>query len=485
MEKMFKPRSIAFVGASNSLAKWGGIVFRNLVSAKYEGRVYPINSREGTIQGYKAYPTVRHIPGEVDLAIFTVPANAILEAVSSCVDKRIPAGIVITAGFAELGEEGRLLQDEMVRRARAGNMLLVGPNGQGIAVPGSRLYPWIPMFRPDPGPVGIASQSGNVATVFSEQLAEFGFGCSKVISVGNCADLGWPEYLEYFRHDHETKVVLLYIEGITQGQEFFAAAKRTSLQKPVVMFKSGRTEAGTRAASSHTGVLAGAEDIFSAACRQAGLIRVYTLEEAVIMAATLAGSTPLPRGRRVGIITGGGGHGVIAADASVELGLDLVRFSEKTINRLRSHLPAWWSPNNPVDMVAGLGFGGPRELIPIVMESGEVDGVILLGIGWVYSMMDAINRPTDFRDIKDELLRAHIDNDVRYCETLAEYTRAWGKPLVMSSPVARLAIRRSYPGLMRIMEQGIMLYPTIEDALRAMSALIGRYEFLARHGAAD
>jgi acyl-CoA synthetase (NDP forming) len=231
-------------------------------------------------------------------------------------------------------------------------------------------------------------------------------------------------------------------------------------------------------------VLAGADAVFSAACKQAGLIRVDTLEEAAIMAAALV-NTPLPRGRRVGIITGGGGFGVIAADVSVKRGLDLVLFSDETIDRLRRHLPAWWSPNNPVDMVAGLGYGGPRDLIPVLMESGEIDGLILLGIGWVYSMLDAVNHPTDFGNIENELLRAHINNDLQYCETLAEYTRKWGKPLLMSSSVARLAIRRVYPGLKKILEQGIMIFPTIEDAIRVISALVERYEFLACEGAVE
>ena len=481
MEKIFSPRSIAFIGASNSIAKWGGIIFRNLLDGGYEGAIYPVNQREEKILELRAFRSVLDIPGEVDLAIFTIPAAAISDSISDCVKKGIKAGIVITAGFSELGAQGRVLQEDMLKIARAGGMVLVGPNGQGISVPRQKLHPWMPTFKPDPGVIGIASQSGNVSTALSEQLAEFGFGCSKVVSAGNCADIGWPDYLEYFRQDSETKVILLYIEGLDEGRDFLEAAKRASLEKPVVIVKSGRTEAGGSAVASHTGVLAGSDEVFTASCRQAGLVRADSLEDAVFTAATFV-ATPLPQGRRVGIITGGGGFGVIAADAAIRLGLDLVKFSDETIGELRKHLPPWWAPNNPVDMVAGIGFGGPRELIPILMESGEVDGVILLGIGWHYSMVDAVNAKVDYLTLDNEETRKRFEHEIRYSSRLADYARQWGKPLLMTSAVARLAVRRKYTSIVRLLEQGIMIYPTLEDVVKAFSNLADRHHFLKREG---
>ena len=289
------------------------------------------------------------------------------------------------------------LQAEMVQRARAGGMVLIGPNGQGIAVPRTKLYPWMPAFMPDPGSIGIASQSGSVATVLSQRLAEFGFGCSKVVSAGNCSDIGWPDYLEYFRRDPDTKVILLHIEGLDDGQAFFQAAKRAALAKPVVIVKAGRTQVGMSAAATHTGALAGSDRVFSAACKQSGIIRMDKMEEAVIMAAALV-STPLPAGRRVAIVTGGGGFGVIAADAAAQAGLDVVRLSEETIAKLRERLPSWWAPNNPVDLVAGLGYADAVDLIPILMQSGEVDGVMSLGMGWIYAMLDPVNSQKELRE---------------------------------------------------------------------------------------
>lgn len=480
MEKIFSARSVAFVGASNNRTKWGGIIFRNLRKGGYKGEIYPVNPGEQEVQGYKAYPTVSSIPAEVDLAVFTIPAHLVPDAISDCIRKGVQAGVVITAGFSELGEEGRALQEEMVRRAKSGGMVLVGPNGQGIAVPKAGLFPWIPFFQPDPGAIGIASQSGNVATVLTEQLAELGFGCSKAISTGNCGDLGWSDYLDYFGKDPDTQVVLLYIEGLNDGRSFFQAARKTSMAKPVVVLKSGRTEAGSRAASSHTGVLAGSDQTFSSSCRQAGIIQAESVEEAVILAATFV-STPLPAGRRLGIVTGGGGYGVIAADAAARRGLDLVRLSSGTIEKLRKHLPPWWSPNNPVDLVAGLGaYGGPMDLIPILMESGEVDGMIFLSAGWVYGMLDPLNGRDGLHNTERQDIQYLLKADLDFCQWLADYTRNCGMPLLTHSTMARLAVRRQYAGLLRIIAQQIVLYPGIDDATRAFSALAQRRDFLSR-----
>ncbi len=479
MERLFSPRSIVFVGASNSLGKWGGLVFRNLLDGGYKGEIYPVNPREESVQGRKAYSSVADVPGPVDMAVFAIPAALVPDAISECAAIGVRAGVVVTAGFAELGEHGEALQEEMVRRARQAGMILVGPNGQGISVPSRDLHPWFPRFRPKPGFIGIASQSGNLCTVLSAQLAEFGLGCSKVISAGNCADLTWPDYLEYFRRDPETRVVLLHMEGIGDGRGFLRFARDTAMEKPVVVLKTGRTNAGKRAARSHTGVLAGSDDLFDDMCRQTGLVRADTTEDAVLAAAALL-STPLPAGRRVGIITGGGGLGVMAADACARLGLDVVQFSPPLIERLRSHLPPWWSPNNPVDLVGGLGYAGPAELVPILMESGEVDGVIAIGVGWVYPIVDGVDGPLDLTDPRNVALKRRVEETVRDCELFAEHSRRWDKPLILTSPVARWVFRRKYQGLLDLLKQGVMLYPTVEDAAKAFSALAERHDFLKK-----
>lgn len=483
MGKVFTPSSVAFVGASNNMGKWGGIILRNMVKGGYEGEVYPVNPGETEVQGMKAYKSIADIPYDVDLAIFTIPAKAIIDSIKACVKKKVPAGVVVTAGFGELGEEGKALQEEMVAVAQKGGMVLVGPNGQGIASPKASLYPWMPILRPPLGYIGLASQSGNVSTVFCEQLMEFGFGVSKAVSAGNCADIGWPDYLEYFRQDPDTKVVLLYLEGLGDGRAFFEAAKKTALEKPVVLVKGGGTEAGVRAVASHTGVLAGSDNVFSAACKQAGVYRAASLEEASIVSAALV-NTPLPEGPRVGIVTGGGGFGVMAADSCVKTGLTLPMLSDRTVEKLKEVLPPWWSPGNPVDMVAGLGYGGPREIIPVLMESGEFDAVIMLGVGWIYSMMDPAGANFDFANVNNEGIKKRLDEDVSYCTTLSDYAKRWGKPLLMTSSMARLAVRRGYPGLMCLIDSGNMIYPAIDDAVSALSALADRRDFMRSNGQA-
>lgn len=476
MEKIFSPRSVALIGASNSVAKWGGIVTINVLMGGFTGKLYPVNPKEKTIHGIPAYASVRDIPGEVDLAVIIVPAVGVPDVISDCVAKGIQAAIVITSGFAELGDQGQALQDEMRKRAKAGGMVLVGPNGQGIAAPDSKFYPWFPTFRPDPGVIGIASQSGGISTELSEQIAEYGFGCSKVVSTGNCADLAWADYLTYFRQDPATRVVLLYMEGAGQGRAFFEAARKTSLEKPVILIKSGRTEEGGRAASSHTGSLAGSDEIFDGICRQAGLNRARTLEEAVVLACAFV-TTPLPKGRRVCVLTGGGGQGVLTADAIAERGLTLPPLSESTIARLREYLPAWWHPNNPVDMVAGLGYGGPREIIPVLMESGDFDGIIFNGIGWIYSMVDPVNASREHKIIRKGAQRV-LDQEVDLSHLLVEFSSKWGLPLLINSKVVRQAIRRDYEAVLNLLNHGIMVYPNAHHVVNAFAALADRYDFV-------
>lgn len=484
MEKIFSAESVALIGASNSRSKWGGLVMRNIINGGFKGNIYPVNSKEETIQGLKSYPSILDIPGSVDVVVFTIPASGIPNAISDCVKKGVKAGVVITAGFAELGDEGRQLQEEMLKRARAGGMVLVGPNGQGIAVPSRNFYPWFPTFKPVPGVIGIASQSGAISTELCDNLATFGFGCSKVISAGNCADIGWADYLDYFRHDPETKVVLIYMEGIKDGRRFFEAAKKCALEKPIVLVKSGRTDAGTKAASSHTGSMAGSDALFSSACRQAGIVRADTLGDASIMAAGFV-KAPLPRSRRVCILTGGGGHGVLLADAASRRGLELVSLSKETEKKIRELLPPWWSANNPVDMAAGLVYGGPKEIVPILMESDDFDGVILNGIGWYYSMADPINDPKDVSLIDREKANPSLKYEEETGKVLFEYTSKWNKPLLITSNVARYAIRRKYSSVTYFYERQVMVYPLVEDVVNTYSALADRYEFLKKEGRID
>jgi acyl-CoA synthetase (NDP forming) len=381
LDYAFNPRSIAFVGATETLLKWGFLILNNLISGGYKGDIYPVNPSRETVMGIKAYPRVRDIAGDVDLAVFTVPARHVVEALDDCIAKGVKAGLVITAGFKELGEDGALMEQEMLRRARDAGMLLIGPNCQGICCPGSRLYPWMPiLFHPPGGNISFVAQSGNILNMLIGQAVSAGLGVSKAVSSGNEADISTEEYFSYFGEDPDTDVIVSYIEGIEDGRRFIDLAREVTRRKPVVALKGGRTQSGMSAARSHTGSMAVSERLFEAACRQAGVILTTTIEEAGIIASSFVGR-PLPQGRRVGIVTGGGGLGVIAADYCSEIGLEVAPLSPRVLKDLSALLPDWWVPGNPVDLVAGLDFNVLKPSIEILARSGEVDAVMLLWIG--------------------------------------------------------------------------------------------------------
>ncbi|MDI6832044.1 MAG: CoA-binding protein [Actinomycetota bacterium] len=381
LDYVFNPRSIAFIGATESMRKWGFLILNNLLTGGYEGEVYPVNPNRDTILGLPSYPSVREIPGEIDLAVFTVPARQVLSSLDECIARGVKAGLVITAGFKELGEEGAAAEAEMVRRAREAGMVLVGPNCQGICCPKNRLYSWMPiLFHPHPGKIGYVAQSGNILNMLIGHAVNAGLGVSKAVSSGNEADISTEEYYSYLAEDPDTEVIVSYIEGVPDGRRFLEYSRAVTARKPVVVLKGGRTSAGVSAARSHTGAMAVSERLFEAACRQAGITLTYSIEEAGVTAAAFV-NRPLPRGRRVGIITGGGGLGVIASDFCTEIGLEVATLSGDTLKKLEELLPDWWVPGNPVDLVAGLDFTVLKPVIEILMKSGEVDAVMFLWIG--------------------------------------------------------------------------------------------------------
>ncbi len=381
LDRLFHPRSIAFVGATETIGKWGFIIYNNLIQGGYDGGIYPVNPGRDAVLGQKAYPSVRDIPDQVDLAVLTVPARQVPQAIVDCTARGIAACVVISAGFREVGGESAELEAECAQKARAGGMVLIGPNGQGVCCPEAKLYPWIPVnFYPPGGEVGVVSQSGNIQTLLIRDLVRYGFGVSKSISSGNEADLKTEDYLEYLADDPATKVILAYIEGIGDGRGFVERARMASQKKPVVVYKGGSTRSGASAAQSHTGAMAVPDRLFDSICRQAGLVRAHRLDDAGAIASAFL-ERPLPRGKRVAILTGGGGLGVVAADACTRLGLDVVELSEKTLSEIGGMMPEWWVPGNPVDMVAGLRFGTRKPILEILLKSGEVDSVILIRMG--------------------------------------------------------------------------------------------------------
>ena len=374
---LFNPKSIALIGASNNIAKWGAIVFLNILLGGYQGRVYPVNPGEEVIFGHKTYAKVSQIPDPVDLAIIAIPAHLVMEAVLDCIRKEIKMAIVITSAFSETGEEGARLEKELSALARASGMRLVGPNTMGIFSASANLTALMPPVRPRPGNVSIVSQSGNIGTQILAWGEKFAVGFSKYVSSGNEGDLRSEDYLSFFGKDPETKVILTYIEGLDDGRRFFETAKAITPFKPIVAFKGGRTIAGARAAKSHSGSMAGARELYEAAFRQAGIVWASTTEEMLELAAAFS-FFPLPRGNRVGILTRGGGWGVIAADACMEMGLEVPPLDDVLIRGLDKILPSYWSKGNPVDMVASMSMEDYLSCLEILISWEKVDAVVSL-----------------------------------------------------------------------------------------------------------
>jgi acyl-CoA synthetase (NDP forming) len=477
---IFNPRSIAFVGASNTVAKWGFIILFNMLEGGYTGRVYPINRNEKEIMGLRAYPSVLDVPDDIDLAMIVVPPPQVLPVLRQCIEKRIPAGIVVTAGFGELGSEGKELEQEIVRVARAGGMMFSGPNCAGVmSVNACSLYAMMPPFFPGPGRLSIASQSGNIGASMLRFSVHRNMGFNKFISTGNEADLHAEDYIEYFGEDPDTDVILSYVEGAHDGRRLLSVAREVTRKKPIIMLKSGRTAAGEKAARSHTGSLAGSDEIYGSMCRQAGILRVEDIEEMFDTARALQ-RQPLPQGNRVGIVAAGGGWGVLSADACSRVGLDVVALRPETLEILDGILPSWWSRNNPVDLVAGLRPGDFINCIETMARCEYVDAVLALGgVGF------SSERADDFRTSKlaeqynlRQLSKLFTQADIDTAHGLIELIDKYNKPIIVASETvvgARAGRNRS---IIELEDNGVLVYPTPDRAARVLARMVERSRYL-------
>lgn len=427
---LFAPRAIAFIGASKDPGKWGYSILNNLIKGGFPGNLYPVNPKEKEILGLKVYQRVDLIPERPDMAVIVVPPQSVVAVVRDCVEKGIKAGIVITAGFAELGGEGGRLQKEMVETARRGGMILVGPNCNGLINPWDKVHPQFPSFFPPPGPIAVIAQSGNVVDSIARQIMLKGYGLSVAVSAGNQADLTLDDYLEYLGEDPRTQVILCYVEGINQGQKFLRIVGEVTRRKPVVILKAGSSQAGAQAAMSHTASIAGSDAVFNAVCRQAGVIRANSLDELLYIGVALL-RQPLLTGRRVGIITGGGGWGVLAADACAGLGLEVVHLPEETIEELDGFMPPWWNRGNPVDLVANVRGEDVFKAVEVVLRCPAVDGVLMMSI--MPAVQKAASSPSGNEGQKEDPKSAMIRAVVEVLERFNGLAEKYQKPVIVAS----------------------------------------------------
>jgi acetyltransferase len=379
LDPLFKPQRLAFIGASNNKMKWGYIILGNILSGKFKGEICPVSLNADEVHGIKTYKTIADVPKPVDLAMVVTPAKTVPGVIAECAAAGVKSVIVVTGGFGETGEEGARLQAEIAEAASAAGLPVVGPNTMGIFSGAPSLYALMPPVRPASGHIAFVAQSGNLGTQLMGLGQARGIGFSKFASSGNEAVLACENYIEYFGKDPESKVVMAYIEGLARGREFIDAAMEVSGEKPLIVFKGGKSGAGVRAAKSHTGSLAGVEAIYDGVFRQVGAIQASTPDEMLDIARAMS-ELPLPSGNRAGIFTWGGGWGVVAADACESAGLVVPPLSPETIAAIDKLLPPFWSRNNPIDLVGTLDRTAHMKCLEALVADPAIDSVLALGI---------------------------------------------------------------------------------------------------------
>ncbi len=379
LDSIFRPRSIAIVGTSRKEGTIGRQILHNLVDYGFNGPVYPVNPNAEYVNSIKCYPSVSAIPDQVDLAVIVIPKELILDVIDECAEKGVKGVVVISAGFKEIGEKGVKLERELVKKIKKYGMRVVGPNCMGVinTDPDIRMDATFGSTLPLDGHVGFMSQSGALGNIILEYADELKIGFSKFVSMGNKADVSSNDLLMDFEDDDKTTIILMYLESFGNPRNFTKIARRVTKKKPIIAVKAGRTMAGAKAASSHTGALAGLDVAVDALFEQCGVLRASSIEEIFDLAVAFS-NQPLPKGNRVAIVTNAGGPGIIATDACVSLGLEMSRFEDGTYKALEEVLPEEASTANPVDI---LGDGGPERYeksLDIVLSDPNVDAVIAI-----------------------------------------------------------------------------------------------------------
>ena len=446
LDAIFRPSSIAVVGASRRSGSIGSEVLRKLLDGGFEGAVFPVNPHTKFLHSMKCYPSVASIPDPVELAVIVVPRDKVRAAVDDCRRKKVRGLVVITAGFREVGEEGARLETKIRDIVRKAGMRMVGPNCMGVinTDPAIRMNATFAATAPTRGQAGFMSQSGALGEIILANARQIGLGISMFASVGNKADISGNDLIEYWEDDPSVGVILMYLESFGNPRKFTRLAQSVTRKKPIIAVKSGRTEAGARAAFSHTGALAGADVASSTLFDQCGVLRVSTIEEMFTLATAFT-SQPLPRGNRVAILTNAGGPAIMATDAAVDLGLTLAPLEETTRRNLQKKLPPECSVANPVDLIAS-GDAARYEIgLKALLGDSTVDGVIVLFV-----------TPT-------------MINAQEVAETIVRVSRNSRKPVL----TCFMGKDRGAEGVHTLRENSIPVYPFPEPAAQAMAALDG------------
>lgn len=457
LDSLFNPKSVAVIGASENPQKIGHRTLRLLLDHKYHGRVYPINPTSTKILDLTAYPNLKDVDDEVDLALIVTPARTVPDIIRDCGEKGVKFAIIFSAGFSEVGTEGKRLEQEIVKTARQNGVGIVGPNCMGIVNVHSNLcasFGSAMKREHKEGPIAFLTQSGAFGGALFAWAQERGVGFSKFISSGNEADLDCADYLDYLKDDEHTRVIVVYMEGVDNGRKLLETLKEVTPVKPVVVLKVGRSKAGARAAASHTGSLSGSDKVYDGMFRQAGVIRVWDVEELFDVGLALA-HQPTSKGTRIGIITTAGGLGVEATDSCEEVGLQVPVLSERVRQALRAILPSFASVNNPIDTTAQIAsnLGWMENLVSLVLSDEEIDGLLV-----------TLSARSE-RELARGIIK--VSQEIR------------DKPILVSWTYGKQA----EPAIQLLMKNCIPVYATPERAAKAMSSLYryAIYESKTRH----
>lgn len=377
LDKIFKPKSVAIVGASDEEGSVGYALVQNLTEHDYKGEVFLVNIRKKEILGRKAYAKLEDIPGEVDLAIIATPAKTVPGIVEDCGKSGIKGVIIVSAGFKEVGQEGRLLEEEIKRLRGKYNLRIIGPNCLGIIRPDVGLNATFLDKYPKSGKISFISQSGALGSAILDWATHENVGFNNFVSIGSMIDVDFGDLIDYFGTDPKTKSILMYIEGIADARQFMSAARHFAKTKPIIVVKSGKFSESAKAAASHTGSLSGEDSVYDAAFKRAGIVRVDEIED-LFNAAEVLGTQPLPKGKRLAIITNAGGPGVMATDSLIINGGELSKLSPKSLSKLDEVLPSFWSKANPIDLLGDAKSDRYKAAVEACLEDDGVDGLLII-----------------------------------------------------------------------------------------------------------
>lgn len=454
LQRILRPRTIAMIGASRKPRKLGHITLKNLIEGGFKGKIFPINPEAEGVLGLKAYASVKEVPDEVDLAVIAVPAALVPNVIRECGEKGIKAAIVISAGFRETGPQGDACEQETVKAAMIGGTRILGPNCLGVINASENMDATISRVV-DPwklrsGSIAFLSQSGAFGASLYSWAQGRGIGFDKLISFGNMCDLDESDFFDFLATDPQTKVIVMYMEGVRDGRKFLQTAKRVSAIKPIVVMKIGRSNRGSKAAKSHTGALTGSDVVYEAAFKQSGVIRANNTAEMFDFAKAFA-TQPLPRGNGIAIVTNAGGPGVAATDACEDEGLELAELDEDTKRRIKTLIPPFASTLNPVDTTPQVDPKANGEIFKILLENRNIHGIISIIVG---------SKP---REYADAVVNAHVGTAKKY-----------GKPLLLSWTADKTAEDL----IIGLEENDVPVYETPERAARTMGALRRYAEFI-------